>query len=165
MPTPLELLQQDPNGSAFIKAIELILSDPDAVAQKMAEADVLPPSLSDVPAESTPLPQGGGLPPISGEANVGVVPSPPAVPLASGLGTPAADVGASGGVDPNRVASFLQALQGVQAPTAPAPQRLPAAPGVPGAPAIQPGIDEILRLMAPQQQAVPIDLARLILGR
>ncbi len=152
MPTPLELLQQDPNGDAFIKAIELILSDPEAVAQKAAEAGILPP---EVPAEGTAaFAAPGGLPRVS---------SPPGVPQTPDLSLPvAAAQPTEGGVD---TAAFLQALQGVQAPQAPAAQRLPAAPSVPGAPAIQPGIDEILRLLAPQQPAVPIDLARLILGR
>ena len=149
MPTNLELL---PPG--MLKAIELILADPEAVAQKAAEAGILPP---EVPAEGTAaFAAPGGLPQAS---------SPPGVPQTPDLSLPVAaaqPAAAEGGVN---TASFLQALQGVQAPQAPAVQRLPAAPSVPGKAPITPGIDEILKLLAPQQPVVPIDLARLILGR
>ena len=155
------------NSAALAKVAQLIQQDPAALAKMAAQAGLLPPQLPDT---STPTPQPLPQPPLEPlppVQEVSVVPSPPAVSLAPGLPGGPLDAQAGGtqaGIDP-KIASFLQALQGVQAPADPRTVPQPGAPGVPRG-QISAGSEELIaRLIASAQTSLPqASLGNLILG-
>lgn len=129
--------------AGIMQLLELYQRDPEGVLQKAAESGILPP---EIPAVADP-----GLDPPS--AGTGVQ---------GGTVLPAGAPAAEGGVD---IQGFLTALQGVQAPPPPAQPRFPAQPAAPNTPQIAPQLAAIMQLLQPQQQTLPPELSRLILGR